>query len=129
MKLWKKIAIAAGVLIGSLVAFDVAGRVLFPKKWAELDKKVQAEREASAERRRQEAEEKAKEGQPTGAMYMGGMAAVQMANAGAEKPTAQRVEALARAAATKSNVSADDRSRFVRDFEFGFWKGWKTATR
>jgi hypothetical protein len=129
MKLWKMIAITAGVLIGGLVAFDVGGRILFPEKWAELDKKVQAEREASAERRRQEAEEKAKAGQPTGAMYVGGLAAIDMANAGAQKPTAERVNALARATATKSNVPTDDRSRFVRDFEFGFWKGWKTATR
>jgi hypothetical protein len=68
-------------------------------------------------------------GKPTGAMYMGGVAAVEMANAGAEKPTDERLNALAREAATKSNVDADDRSRFVRDFEFGFWQGWKTATR
>jgi hypothetical protein len=68
-------------------------------------------------------------GKPSGAMYIGGIAAIDMANSGAEKPTAERVDALARAAATKSNVDADDRSRFVRDFEFGFWKGWKTATR
>jgi len=72
---------------------------------------------------------KPKKGEPTGAMYMGGVVAVQMANAGGVKPSAERLNALAREAATKSNVNADDRSRFVRDFEFGFWQGWKTATR
>jgi hypothetical protein len=67
--------------------------------------------------------------QPTGAMYMGGIVAIEMANAGATKPTSNHVNALARAAATKSDVGSDDRSRFVRDFEFGFWQGWKTANR
>jgi hypothetical protein len=68
--------------------------------------------------------------QPTGAMYMGGIVAIDMANAGGEKPTSARVNALARAAATKSEVHEPaDRSRFVRDFEFGFWQGWKTANR
>ncbi len=134
---WKKIAIAAGVALAALVVFDVTGRALFPEKWAELDKQEAARKEAREEQRKQAAAEKAnrpvaeksKRGQPTGAMYMGGIVALDMANAGAEKPTSARVNALARAAATKSDVPPDDRSRFVRDFEFGFWQGWKTATR
>ena len=127
---WKKIAISAGVLVVALVAFDVTGRFLFPEKWAELDKQREAERQASAERRQEKAAENAKRGQPTGAMYMGGIVAIEMANAGAMKPTSNHVNALARAAATKSDVhDPNERSRFVRDFEFGFWKGWKTATR
>jgi hypothetical protein len=130
MKTWKKIAIAAGVVLAALVVFDVAGRALFPEKWAELDKRVEAEKQASAERRQEKASENAKKGQPTGAMYMGGIVAIEMANAGATKPTSNHVNALARAAATKSEVHEPaDRSRFVRDFEFGFWKGWKTANR
>jgi uncharacterized protein with von Willebrand factor type A (vWA) domain len=129
MKTWKKIAIAAGVAMAALFAFDATGRALFPEKWAELDKQNAAGREAREEQRKQAAAEKAKENRPTGAMYMGGIVAVEMANAGAEKPTSSRVNALAREAATKSDVANEDRSRFVRDFEFGFWKGWKTATR
>jgi hypothetical protein len=67
---------------------------------------------------------------PTGAMYIGGMVAIDIANAGGVKPTAERLNALAREAATKNGVaSPDERGQFVRDFEFGFWKGWKTATR
>jgi hypothetical protein len=68
-------------------------------------------------------------GKPTGAMYMGGIVAMDMANAGGVRPSSDRVQALAREAATKSNVADNDRSRFVRDFEFGFWQGWKTANR
>jgi hypothetical protein len=68
-------------------------------------------------------------GKPTGAMYMGGIVAMDMANAGGVKPKSDRVQALAREAATKSNVTDNERSRFVRDFEFGFWQGWKTATK
>jgi hypothetical protein len=135
---WKKIAIAAGVALAALVVFDVAGRALFPETWADLDKQNAAREEAREEQRKQAAAEKdnrpatekPKGGQPTGAMYMGGIVAIDMANAGATKPTSSHVNALARAAATKSDVhEPTERSRFVRDFEFGFWKGWKTATR
>jgi F0F1-type ATP synthase epsilon subunit len=134
---WKKIAIAAGVVLAALVVFDVTGRALFPETWADIDKQNAARKEAQEEQRKQAAAEKAnrpaqektKGGQPTGAMYMGGIVAIEMANAGAIKPTSDRVNALAREAATKSDVAADDRSRFVRDFEFGFWQGWKTANR
>jgi hypothetical protein len=138
MKTWKKIAIAAGVALAALFAFDATGRALFPEKWAELDKQNAAGREAREEQRKQAAAERAnrpatekpKAGQPTGAMYMGGIVAIEMANAGATKPTSNHVNALARAAATKSEVHEPaDRSRFVRDFEFGFWQGWKTANR
>jgi hypothetical protein len=129
MKMWKKIAIGVGVVLAALVAFDVAGRALFPEKWAKLDKQNADRNEAREEQRKQAAAEKTKDTRPTGAMYMGGIVAVEMANAGAEKPTSSRVNALAREAATKSDVASEDRSRFVRDFEFGFWKGWKTANR
>lgn len=68
-------------------------------------------------------------GKATEAMYLGGIVAVEMAKGGAVKPTADKVEALARDAATKKGVDAAQRSKFVDDFEFGFWTGWKTATR
>jgi hypothetical protein len=103
MKMWQKIL--AGLLVLAVIGWVLQLTGLAPKQ------------------------EPAANAKPTGAMYMGGIAAVQMANAGAEKPTAERVNALARVTATKSNVAADDRSQFVQDFEFGFWQGWKTATR
>lgn len=68
-------------------------------------------------------------GKATEAMYLGGIVAVEMANGGAVKPTADKVEALAREAATKKGINADQRGKFVDDFELGFWTGWKTATR
>lgn len=68
-------------------------------------------------------------GKATEAMYLGGIVAVEMATAGAVKPTAEKVEALAREAATKKGVDAAQRGKFVDDFELGFWTGWKTATR
>lgn len=68
-------------------------------------------------------------GKATEAMYIGGIVAVEMANGGAVKPTAAKVEALAREAATKQGINADQRGKFVDDFTLGFWTGWKTATK
>ena len=70
-----------------------------------------------------------RKGKATEAMYIGGIVAVEMANGGAVKPTAAKVEALAREAATKKGVDADQRGKFVDDFELGFWTGWKSATK
>ena len=73
---------------------------------------------------------KQKTSEATAAMYIGGTVAVEMANGGAVKPTSERVEALAREAATKTGITDSlERSKFVDDFEHGFWIGWKTATR
>lgn len=70
-----------------------------------------------------------RKGKATEAMYLGGVVALEMANGGAVKPTADKVEALAREAATKKGIDAAQRGKFVDDFELGFWTGWKTVTR
>jgi hypothetical protein len=57
------------------------------------------------------------------------MLAMEMAKAGAVKPTSDQVDALARRSATEMEVQQGDRARFVREFEHGFWVGWKTATK
>jgi hypothetical protein len=138
MKLWKKVAIGTGVVFGALVVFDVTGRALFPEKWAELDAKVEASKVQREEQRKQAEAQKPKQtsagkttsGKPTGAMYMGGIVAIDLANSGGIKPTKESLDALARQAATKNEVfDPTERSRFVRDFEFGFLQGWKTATK
>lgn len=130
MKLWKKIAFGAAGLIALLVAFDLGGRLLFPDKWAELDEQVDTEREGSAERKRLADKQKADEKKPSAAMYAGGLVAMDLANNGAVRPASDKVEALARKAATESGVADPlERRKYVDDWQRGFWAGWKSATR
>jgi hypothetical protein len=130
MKLWKKIAIGAGCVIALLVAFDLTGRLLFPEKWAELDQKVEADRKARAEQKQQAEAEKAKTSRPSAAMYAGGLVAMDLAKNGAIKPGSDKVEALARKAATERGVSDPaERRKYVDEWQRGFWVGWKSATR
>lgn len=130
MKLWKKIAIGVGGVLALLVVFDVTGRMLWPEKWAELDRQVEADRKASAERRDREAQEKASEKRASAAMYAGGIVAIDLAKSGAVKPSSAQVEALARKAAADGGVSDQDKRRkYVDDWQRGFWVGWKSATK
>jgi hypothetical protein len=104
MKTWQKVV--AGLLVLAAIGWVLELTGLAPKQPAAVKAK------------------------PTGAMYMGGMVAIDLANSGGVKPSGDRVNALARQAASKNGVAdPDERSKFVRDFEFGFWKGWETATR
>lgn len=130
MKLWKKVLIGVGCVLALLVAFDVAGRVLFPEKWAELDRQVEAEREASAERKQQADAEKASEKGASPAMYAGGIAAIDLAKNGAVKPGSEAVEALARKAAAANGITDPaKRRKYVDEWQRGFWVGWKSATK
>lgn len=125
----KKAAIAVAVLIAAMVAFDLGGRAMFPERWKELDAKVAADRAARKASREAAAAKKKADESPSGATIAGGMLAMEMAKAGAVKPTSDQVDALARRSATKMEVEQGDRARFVREFEHGFWVGWKTATK
>jgi hypothetical protein len=125
----KKAAIAVAVLIAALVAFDLGGRAMFPERWKELDAKVAADRAARKASQEAAAAKKKADKSPSGATIAGGMLAMEMAKAGAVKPTSDQVDALARRSATTMEVEQGDRARFVREFEHGFWVGWKTATK
>lgn len=125
----KKAAIAVAVLIAAMVAFDLVGRAMFPERWKELDAKVAADRVARKASQEAAAAKKKADKSPSGATIAGGMLAMDMAKAGAVKPTSDQVDALARKSATKMEVEQGDRARFVREFEHGFWVGWKTATK
>jgi hypothetical protein len=125
----KKAAIAAAVLIAAMVAFDLGGRAMFPERWKELDAKVAADRAARKSSQEAAAAKKKADKSPSGATIAGGMLAMEMAKAGAVKPTSDQVDALARRSATEMEVQQGDRARFVREFEHGFWVGWKTATK
>jgi hypothetical protein len=125
----KKAAIAVAVLIAAMVAFDLVGGAMFPERWKELDAKVAADRVARKASQEAAAAKKKADKSPSGATIAGGMLAMDMAKAGAVKPTSDQVDALARKSATKMEVEQGDRARFVREFEHGFWVGWKTATK
>ena len=125
----KKAAVAVGVLIAAMVAFDLGGRAMFPERWKELDAKVEASRAARKVAKEKEAAKKKVDASPSGATIAGGMAAMDLARAGALKPSSDQVEALGRRSATEMKVEQGDRRRFVREFEHGFWVGWKTATK
>jgi hypothetical protein len=129
VSLLKKIGIGLGIFVVACVAVDVGGRMMFPEKWKELDAKVEADRAASKAKAEEAAAQKEKDKKPSGATIAGGIVAIEMARDGAIKPDAAQVEALARRAATEHEVPQGNRSRYVSDFEFGFWQGWKTATR
>jgi hypothetical protein len=125
----KKAAVAFGVLIAALVAFDLGGRAMFPERWKELDAKVAADRAARKVAKEKDAAKKKADASPSGATIAGGLAAMDLAKAGALKPSSEQVEALGRRAASEMNVEQGDRRRFVGEFEHGFWVGWKTATQ
>jgi hypothetical protein len=125
----KKAAVAFGVLIAAMVAFDLGGRAMFPERWKELDAQVEARRAARKVENEKEAAKKKADASPSGATIAGGLAAMDLAKAGALKPSSEQVEALGRRSATQMNVEEGDRRRFVEDFQHGFWVGWKTATK
>jgi hypothetical protein len=125
----KKTAVAVAVLIAAMVAFDLGGRAMFPERWKELDAKVAADRAARKSSQEAAVAKKKADESPSGATIAGGMLAMEMAKAGAVKPTSDQVDALARRSATEMEVQQGDRARFVREFEHGFWVGWKTATK
>ena len=125
----KKAAVAVGVLIAAMVAFDLGGRAMFPERWKEIDAKMEASRAARKVAKEKEAAKKKTDASPSGATIAGGMAAMDLARAGALKPSSDQVEALGRRSATEMKVEQGDRRRFVEEFEHGFWVGWKTATR
>lgn len=125
----KKAAVAVGVLIAALVAFDLGGRAMFPERWKELDTKVAEKRAARKAAKDEETAKKKAQKSPSGATIAGGLAAIDLANAGAVKPSSEQVEALARRSASEMKVEQGDRKRFVEEFEHGFWVGWKTATK
>jgi len=125
----KKAAVAFGVLIAALVAFDLGGRAMFPERWKELDAKVAADRAARKVAKEKDAAKKKADASPSGATIAGGLAAMDLAKAGALKPSSEQVEALGRRAASEMNVEQGDRRRFAGEFEHGFWVGWKTATQ
>jgi hypothetical protein len=125
----KKAAVAFGVLIVAIVAFDLGGRAMFPERWKELDAKVEARKAARKAAKEEEAAKKKADASPSGATIAGGLAAMDLAKAGALKPSSEQVDALARRAASEMKVQQGDRRRFAEDFERGFWVGWKTATQ
>jgi hypothetical protein len=125
----KKAAVAFGVVIAAMVAFDLGGRAMFPERWKELDAKVAADRAARKVAKEKDAAKKKADASPSGATIAGGLAAMDLAKAGALKPSSEQVEALGRRAASEMNVEQGDRRRFVGEFEHGFWVGWKTATQ
>ena len=125
----KKAAVAVGVLIAAMVAFDLGGRVMFAARWKERDAQVAEKRAARKAARDEETAKKKGQGSPSGATIAGGLAAMDLARAGALKPSSDQVEALGRRSATEMNVEQGDRRRFVEEFERGFWVGWKTATK
>ena len=125
----KKAAVAVGVLIAAMVAFDLGGRAMFPERWKEIDAKMEASRAARKVAKEKEAAKKKTDASPSGATIAGGMAAMDLARAGALKPSSDQVEALGRRSATEMKVEQGDRRRFVEEFQHGFWVGWKTATR
>jgi hypothetical protein len=132
----KKAALAVGMLAGAivvLIAFMVAcntvTRVMFPERWKEIDAEMEASRAARKVAKEKEATSKKAAASPSGATIAGGLAAMDLAKAGALKPSSQQVEALGRRAASEMNVKQGDRRRFVGEFEHGFWVGWKTATQ
>jgi hypothetical protein len=125
----KKAAVVFGVVIAAMVAFDLGGRAMFPERWKELDAKVAAQRAARKAAKEKEAAKKKADASPSGATIAGGLAAMDLAKAGALKPSSEQVEALGRRAASEMNVEQGDRRRFVGEFEHGFWVGWKTATQ
>jgi hypothetical protein len=125
----KKAAVAVGVLIAAMVAFDLGGRAMFPERWKELDTKVAADRAARKVAKDKDAAKKKADASPSGATIAGGLAAMDLAKAGALKPSSDQVEALGRRSATEMKVEQGDRRRFVEEFEHGFWVGWKTATK
>ena len=125
----KKAAVAVGVLIAAMVAFDLGGRAMFPERGKELDAKVAADRAARKVAKEKDAAKKKADASPSGATIAGGLAAMDLAKAGALKPSSEQVEALGRRAASEMNVEQGDRRRFAGEFEHGFWVGWKTATQ
>jgi hypothetical protein len=125
----KKAAVAFGVLIAAMVAFDLGGRAMFPERWKELDAQVEARRAARKVAKEKDTAKKKADASPSGATIAGGLAAMDLAKAGALKPSSEQVEALGRKSATQMNVEQGDRARFVREFEHGFWVGWKTAAQ
>lgn len=126
MSTLKKIGKWVGIGFGCLLVLTVVLNVVDPEGM----KKVREEQARAAEERAaQRQADKKKADTPSGATIAGGMVAMDMAKSGALKPTSTQVDALARKAATKMDVPQGDRARFVRDFEHGFWVGWKTATQ
>ena len=125
----KKAGLAIAAVIAAMVAFDLGGRAMFPQRWKELDAKVAAKRAARQAAKDNEAANKKAQGSPSGATIAGGLAAMDLAKAGALKPSSEQVEALARQSASEMKVEQGDRRRFVEEFEHGFWVGWKTATK
>jgi hypothetical protein len=129
MSALKKVAVGVGLFVCACVAFDLGGRMLFPEKWKELDAKVEADRSARKEAAKKAAAQKENDKKPSGATIAGGIAAIDLANAGGLKPSAEQVNALARRSATQMDVPQEERSKFVREFTHGFWVGWKTANQ
>jgi len=132
----KKAAVAVGIVAGgfvvlvvALLAFNTAARAMFPERWKEIDAQMEASRAARKVAKEKEATKKKAEASPSGATIAGGLAAMDLAKAGRLKPSPEQVEALGRLSATKMNVQQGDRKRFAREFEHGFWIGWKTATQ
>ena len=125
----KKAAVAVGVLIAAMAAFDLGGRAMFPERWKEIDAKMEASRAARKVAKEKEAAKKKADASPSGETIAGGLAAMDLARAGALKPSSDQVEALGRRSATEMKVEQGDRRRFVEEFQHGFWVGWKTATR
>jgi hypothetical protein len=122
----KKVLKWIGIVLGVMFVLGIIIQVVDPegtKQRREASEKAAAERAANGQA------EKKNAGSASGATIAGGMVAMDMAKSGALKPSSAEVDALARRAATKMEVPQGDRARFVRDFEHGFWVGWKTATR
>jgi hypothetical protein len=132
MRLLKKIAIWGGIAFAALFMLGIVIQVVDPegtKQRREASEKAAADRAAKREAEKKKTVSGSKAGSPSGATIAGGMVAMEMAKSGALKPSSAQVEALGRRAATEMDVQQGDRGRFVREFEHGFWVGWKTATQ
>jgi hypothetical protein len=122
----KKIAMWAGVVLAVMFVLGVVIQVVDPEG---TKRRREESEQRAAERAEKRQAAKAKSSSPSGATIAGGLAAIDLANAGGLKPNAEQVNALARRSATQMEVPQDERSRFVREFTHGFWVGWKTANQ
>jgi hypothetical protein len=122
----KKVLKWIGIVLGVMFVLGIVIQVVDPEG---TKQRREASEKAAAERAANRQAEKKNAGSPSGATIAGGMVAMEMARSGAVKPSSAQVEAIGRKAATEMDVEQGDRGRFVRDFEHGFWVGWKTATK